>query len=131
MTKEMTPLRCQSCGDQVGLTSGDFQPDPDRVTVRCYACAAGSGIDRQISPAGRREGSDGRRGCTAYSQQSQLAAVEGHGRGSRAKWAAAGLGRALQGAIGDRRSARVGIGIGKRSDSVAWVKSRTGKWTSV
>lgn len=38
--RQMVPLRCQSCGEQVGLKSPGYEPDPDIFVVRCYACAA-------------------------------------------------------------------------------------------
>lgn len=36
----MIPLRCQSCGDQIGVTTGPGQPDPGLVVARCTMCAA-------------------------------------------------------------------------------------------
>jgi hypothetical protein len=36
----MIPLRCQLCGEQIGLRSPGPDPDPDFVVARCYACAA-------------------------------------------------------------------------------------------
>lgn len=36
----MVPLRCQLCGEQIGLRSPGPPPDPDVVVARCYACAA-------------------------------------------------------------------------------------------
>lgn len=37
---EMVPLRCQSCGEQIGLRSPGPEPDPNVVIARCYGCAA-------------------------------------------------------------------------------------------
>lgn len=42
----MVPLRCQSCGEQVGLKSPDYTPDPEAVVVRCYGCAATEEAER-------------------------------------------------------------------------------------
>lgn len=36
---DQRPLRCQSCGEQIGLLWGD-EPDPNVVVARCYRCAA-------------------------------------------------------------------------------------------
>jgi hypothetical protein len=37
----MKPLRCQSCGEQIGVMSRDApEPDPAVFVLRCYACAA-------------------------------------------------------------------------------------------
>lgn len=33
------PLRCELCGEQIGLYFGE-KPDLDVVVARCYACAA-------------------------------------------------------------------------------------------
>jgi hypothetical protein len=38
--KPMVPLRCQSCGEQIGLRDAGTEPDPTVVVARCYACAA-------------------------------------------------------------------------------------------
>lgn len=35
---EGKPLRCDLCGDQIGVYQGD-PPDPNLVVSRCFACA--------------------------------------------------------------------------------------------
>lgn len=40
MGREMVPLRCQKCGEQIGLQSPGYTPDPETVIALCYACAA-------------------------------------------------------------------------------------------
>lgn len=42
----MVPLRCQLCGEQVGLKPSGYEPDPETVVVRCYACAATEEAER-------------------------------------------------------------------------------------
>lgn len=34
----MTPLRCELCGEQIGVKSPEFPME--NVVARCYACAA-------------------------------------------------------------------------------------------
>ena len=34
----MIPLRCEKCGDQIGVKSPEFPME--NVVARCYACAA-------------------------------------------------------------------------------------------
>lgn len=37
---EMVPLRCQKCGEQIGVRSPGSDPDPELISALCYACAA-------------------------------------------------------------------------------------------
>lgn len=36
----MVPLRCQLCGEQIGLRSPGPPPEDSWAVVRCYGCAA-------------------------------------------------------------------------------------------
>jgi hypothetical protein len=36
----MVPLRCQSCGEQIGVASPGVRGDEEWLVARCYACAA-------------------------------------------------------------------------------------------
>lgn len=37
--EDAKPLRCDTCGDSIGVYFGD-PPDPEKVVARCYHCAA-------------------------------------------------------------------------------------------
>lgn len=37
---EGKPLRCDVCGEQIGEWFGNAPPDPEKVDLKCYACAA-------------------------------------------------------------------------------------------
>lgn len=50
----MVPLRCQLCGDQIGLRSPSWTDEEleERVVARCYQCAATEEAERILQSAG-------------------------------------------------------------------------------
>lgn len=39
MAEPAKPLRCELCGEQIGVYFGD-EPDWSKIVARCYQCAA-------------------------------------------------------------------------------------------
>ena len=48
----MVPLRCELCGEQIGVKSPDF--DMRNVVARCYACAASEEAEAITAEAVKR-----------------------------------------------------------------------------
>ena len=51
----MIPLRCEKCGEQIGVKSPDFPME--NVVARCYACAASEEAESITAAAARLDGS--------------------------------------------------------------------------